>query len=227
MAHLLDRPAWNALTSRHAAIAEGNALAKRYPPTITLFAAARDASAESQAALAALLRPGEMMWLADAGPIVVPDGLTAIETESAIQLILTKTPARVSDPRITRLTEADAAEMLALAVLTRPGPFTLRAQALGEFFGIRIDGRLAAMAGTRMMQDGYVEVSGVCTHPDFQRRGLARLLSVFMVHRFLDRGETPYLHAYAANTSAISLYESIGFEKRTVLNVMVVGREAA
>ena len=42
----------------------------------------------------------------------------------------------------------DAAEMLELATLTRSGPFTLKAQALGDFWGVREDGRLIAMAAS-------------------------------------------------------------------------------
>jgi hypothetical protein len=45
-----------------------------------------------------------------------------------------------------------------------------------------------------------------------------------MVHHVLERGETPYLHAFATNTAAIRLYESIGFELRTMMNVAVIGR---
>jgi predicted GNAT family acetyltransferase len=81
------------------------------------------------------------------------------------------------------------------------------------------------MAGERMKQEGFTEVSGVCTHPDFQGRGLARLLSVFMTHRILARGETPYLHAYATNAAAIRLYQSIGFELRSMMNVAVVRKQ--
>ncbi len=224
MAHVLDRPAWSALTTRHAALAEGGALAKRYEPGIIPFAAARDDSAESLAALAALPRPGEEMVLVYVDPIALPPELAVTHAAQVVQMVLTRAPAPVSDPRIERLSAADAEEMLALATLTRPGPFTRRAQALGEFVGVRIDGHLAAMAGTRMMQEGFAEVSGVSVHPDFQRRGLGRLLSVFMTHRFLDRGDTPYLHAYTTNAAAIGLYRSIGFEERAVLNVAMVAR---
>lgn len=86
-----------------------------------------------------------------------------------------------------------------LASLTKPGPFTLEAPSLGDFWGIRIDGRLAAMAGERMRQPGCPELSGVCTHPDF--RGLARLLSVFVAGRIAARGEVAYLHAYDSNAA--------------------------
>ncbi|TGP83828.1 GNAT family N-acetyltransferase, partial [Mesorhizobium sp. M8A.F.Ca.ET.218.01.1.1] len=94
--------------------------------------------------------------------------------------------------------------------LTKPGPFTLEALSLGEFWGVKIDGRLAAMAGERMKQPGYSELSGVCSHPDFRGGGLARLLSLFVANRIVARGEVPYLHAFANNAAAIRLYESIG-----------------
>jgi predicted GNAT family acetyltransferase len=225
VSHPLDTPAWSALTTRHAALAEGGPLARRYPPSIIPFAAARDAGAESLAALAALPRPGETMAIVQAGEIVLPPNLVASATATVVQMTLRRPPARTPDVRIEKLGEVDAAEMLALATLTNPGPFTLRARALGDFFGIRIDGRLAAMAGERMSVDGYAEVSGVCTHPDFRSRGLSRTLSAFMAHRFLDRGDTPFLHAYTTNVAAIGLYESMGFETRAVLNVAMVRRE--
>jgi ribosomal protein S18 acetylase RimI-like enzyme len=227
MTHILDRPAWGALTSRHAALSEGGELARRYDPTIVPFAAARDDSAEALAALGALARPGEIMVLLQVDTILLPPGYAADLTAAGVQMVLKHTPPKVSDDRIERLGEADAAEMLQLATLTKPGPFTLRAQALGEFFGLKMDGRLVAMAGERMKVDGYTEVSGVCVHPDFQGRGLGRLFSVFMTHRVLERGETPFLHAYAANKQAIRLYESIGFEIRTMKNVAMIRRAAA
>jgi ribosomal protein S18 acetylase RimI-like enzyme len=220
--HALDRPVWSALLGRQAALSEGGALARRYDPRIVPFAAARDGSEEAVAALGALVRPGESMILLQADKIVLPRGFAAEMSATGVQMILARPPPKVRDARIERLGGVDAAEMLELAILTKPGPFTLKAQALGEFFGVRIDGRLAAMAGERMKQDGFAEISGVCTHPDFRGRGLARLLSVFMAHRILERGETPYLHAYATNEAAIGLYESIGFELRCEVNVAVV-----
>jgi predicted GNAT family acetyltransferase len=80
------------------------------------------------------------------------------------------------------------------------------------------------MAGERMKQAGFTEVSGVCTHPDVRGRGLARLLSAHVARRILARGETPYLAAYATNTPAIRLYESLGFRPRCEVNVVMVAR---
>src|SRR5580704_11855881 len=62
--------------------------------------------------------------------------------------------------------KADVPEMLALTKLTNPGPFGTRTHEMGDYFGIRVAGTLAAMAGERLRLQGYTEVSAVCTHPD-------------------------------------------------------------
>ena len=65
-----------------------------------------------------------------------------------------------------------------------------------------------------MKPDGFTEVSGVCTHPDHRGLGYAGALMRLVATRILDRGETPFLHAYASNGGAIALYESLGFTLR-------------
>ncbi len=137
-------------------------------------------------------------------------------------MVLSRQPEAAEDVPIEPLTEAHAAEMLALAQLTEPGPFTLKAQALGTFYGIHLDGRLAAMAGERMKVAGFSELSGVCSHPDFRGRGLARMLSVFVTRKIVARGETPFLHAWVDNVGAIRLYETIGYTVRARLHVAIV-----
>lgn len=81
-----------------------------------------------------------------------------------------------------------------------------------------------AMAGERMKPDGFTEISGVCSHPDARGQGLARLLSMYVAGRILERGEVPFLHAYATNTAAIRLYETIGFTLRSAMHVAVLER---
>jgi predicted GNAT family acetyltransferase len=224
MTHPLDRPAWNALTTRQTEFAEGSELAWRFQPDLIPFAAAREESPEALAALSTL--PGEFLTLAELYEPTMPAGFEIFIAAPIVQMLAKNIPAPVDDARIELLTSADAQEMLDLATLTRPGPFTLRAQALGAFYGVRVDGRIVAMAGERMKQDGFSELSGVCVHPDFRGQGLARLLSIHITHRIRARGETPYLHAWASNAAAIALYEQIGYATRVRLNVKVVRREA-
>ena len=154
--------------------------------------------------------------------ILQPPGLVTIKAAKGVQMVTTRRAAgeRVRED-IVRLTDADAPEMLALARLTEPGPFLSRTHQMGTFVGIRIDGRLAAMAGERFRFPGHTEVSGVCTHPDFRGRGLARRLSAAVAAGIEARGERPFLHAWKTNRAAIALYESLGFEIRTEVDVRV------
>ena len=226
MTHLLDRPAWNALATTHAAFAEGNSQARRYSPSIVPFAASAD-MAGSLSALAELAKPGEVMALAEAGELVIPPALEVISQGKLVQMVAAHPYEPFKDARIAPLTEANSAEMLALASLTKPGPFTLRAQALGTFWGIKTKGRLVAMAGQRMRLPGFAELSGLCTHPNSQGKGLGTLLFRFVAGEISARGETVFLHAFSTNTHAISLYEHLGFYVRTEVNLAGVKRPQA
>ncbi|MER9233730.1 GNAT family N-acetyltransferase [Mesorhizobium sp. M0622] len=224
MRHLLDRPIWSALRTRHQVFAQGDNLARRYRPSIVPFATTAADDPESLQALEKLVSSGESVILLQADAIALPAGLCATSAAAGVQMIAEQPLQIVSDQRVQRLTRHDAAEMLALALVTKPGPFTLEALSLGDFWGVKIEGRLAAMAGERMKQPGYTELSGVCSHPEFRGGGLGKLLSLFVANQIVARGEVPYLHAYASNATAIRLYESIGFRLRSMMNVAVVQR---
>ncbi|MDK4735730.1 GNAT family N-acetyltransferase [Rhizobium sp. CNPSo 3490] len=224
MKHVLDRPIWSALETAHADISEGGSYARRYPPSIVPFAASADDTPESLDALEKLPSRQERMFLVEVGPIAVPPGLAIMMEAPVTQMVAERPHKTISDSRIQPLTEADAADMLDLAILTKPGPFTLRAQSLGRFWGIRHEGRLVAMAGQRMRQPGFIELSGLCTHPAFQGRGLGTLLFRFVAGEIASSGDVAYLHAYAANTSAIALYKAQGFVVRSEMNMRVVKR---
>jgi predicted GNAT family acetyltransferase len=225
MSHMLDRPVWNALSTRHAELAEGGDLAKRYAPDIHPFAASRDESPESLAALAEIAASGETLISLQADEFVLPPDFTAKTTSFGVQMVADRHVPLVEDQRIEKLGEADAAAMLELASLTKPGPFTMRAQALGDFWGIKENGRLIAMAGERLKLDGLTELSGVATHPDFQGKGLGRLMTLYVAGKIFAKGEQPFLHTYATNAVAIRLYESLGFKLRTRMNVAVIERQ--
>lgn len=221
--HPLDRPVWASLTTYHAPLSEGGELARRFLPDVNLFAATVDDTPEALAALAKLVRPRETLFLAQVPEILLPPAFEVLKAAQCVQMVATRSVStEIAREDIRVLTDEDAPEMLALARLTEPGPFLTRTHTMGTFFGIRIDGRLAAMAGERMRFPGYTEVSGVCTHPDFRGRGLARSLSAVVAARIQARGEQPFLHAWKSNQAAVSLYEGLGFELRTEVNVAVL-----
>ncbi|GAA0543323.1 putative GNAT family acetyltransferase [Rhizomicrobium palustre] len=222
--HPLDRPIWNSLTTTHAGFSEGGARAKCYVPDVNVFAGAVDESPEALAALAELVAAGRQVYLLQVPEIVVPEGLVEAKRARGVQMVAARDLENIPQTDIVALGEDDAAEMLELALLTEPGPFLQRTHLMGAFLGIRIDGRLAAMAGERFRFPGFTEVSGVCTHPDFRGHGLAHKLSAVVAAKIAARGETPFLHAWASNSAAIRLYESLGFAIRAEVDVAVLER---
>jgi ribosomal protein S18 acetylase RimI-like enzyme len=220
----LDRPVWGALTGGQAQLALGDARAWALDPRYGYFAAARDGSGECQAALAALVPAGGVAWLCEPQAQPAPPGCAVDQTSEIDQMVADGFAPRPADDRVEGMQEADAAEMAALAHLTEPGPWLELTHRLSPFLGVRIGGRLAAMAGERMRPAGYGEVSGVCTHPDFRGRGLAGALISAVASRIAARGDTPMLHVYPENTGAIRLYEALGFVKRRTMVLTVVTR---
>jgi len=219
----LDRPVWGSLDGAHAALAEGGPLAKRYRRDVNVFAAAADDSAEAQVALAALLRPGDRIFIAQAADIAIPPGLAVVKQARCVQMVAAEPLRETQDVRAHRpLNEADAGRMLDLATLTEPGPFLSRTHTMGRFVGVHRDGDLVAMAGERFRLRGFVEVSAVCTHPRCQGQGLARQLSAAVAARIQAEGDTPFLHAWESNHVAIALYRSLGFRVRCLINVAVL-----
>lgn len=224
--HPLDRPAWAALTGPQAELAVADGPARRFDPDYGLFLAAEDDSLAALEALGRLVRAhGEAGLFEQAPPRGVPGARQTAEAPCWQMVAAKPLEEPATDVRIEVLTEADAPEMLALATLTKPGPFFGRTHQLGRFVGVRVDGRLAAMAGERMRLPGFTEVSAVCTDPAFRGRGYAAALTLEVGRRIQARGEAPFLHCYAGNTGAIRLYESLGFAFRTTIVLSVLARD--
>ncbi len=212
----LDRPVWTALTTEQAHLAAVSGAAVRIDPDYGPFAAARDTGPEAQAALCATLSgPRERIGVVEREEWPGPPGTQVIGGGDLVQMIWDAAPLEgPDDPRIVALGEGDAAEMAALAHATEPGPWGPATHRYGPFYGIRIDGRLVAMAGERMRLPGLAELSAVSTWPEFRGQGLAGVLVRRVVRGLLERGDRPFLHCYAANVGAVKLYEKIGFRTR-------------
>ena len=214
----LARPVWSALSGPQAGFGLARGRARRFLPDVGLFAAMDEETPEAVADLAALVAAhGQAGLVEPAAPPPVP-GATVASSALCWQMTARElTPGPAPDAAIAPLGEADAPEMLALAELTRPGPFFACTHRLGGFVGIRRDGRLLAMAGERLRTRGAAEVSAVCTHPDARGRGYASALMRAVAGRILARGEIPFLHAYPDNGPAVALHRSLGFEPRREL----------
>ncbi|EKX60745.1 GNAT family N-acetyltransferase [Streptomyces ipomoeae] len=235
--HVLDNPAWAALTGPHALphslkgmggtpIAQRIGHAARYHQDMAPFHAVSDEDdPRAWADLAALVGPGGTASVR--GVAEAPEGWEVVRTGHGVQLVDTSLRAE-PDPEAVRLGPDDVPEILDLVARTEPGPYLPRTVEMGTYLGIRHRGRLIALAGERsemgvppaegwgrLHPPGWTEISAVCTDPDHRGRGLATRLVRAVAAGIKERGERPFLHAAATNANAIRLYESIGFTLRT------------
>jgi ribosomal protein S18 acetylase RimI-like enzyme len=214
-ATVLDNAAWHSLTGRHAHLAEGNDLARRYLPDVSPLAAVR--SWDDPAvwdAIVDLVGPDALFSAPPAGT-ALPAGWRLEFELAGVQLVETERLEPRPEPEAVVLGADDVPEMLALVERNRPGPFAPRTHELGRYVGIRRDGRLVAMAGERLQPAGWTEISAVCTDPEYRGQGIASRLVLDVAAHARERGSRLLLHAAATNTGAIGIYERLGFELRT------------
>jgi len=211
--HILDNSVWAALIGPQAAIADVHGLARRYPVEVSPFTAIEDHSnPRAWLDLAELVGPDGTAVVA-ANHLQIPDDWEVVYKGTGVQLLGDHVEGK-EDDEVIGLRVDDVPEMLDLVDRTKPGPFLPRTIELGGFVGIRVDGALVAMAGSRVHPSGWREISTVCTDPVHQGKGLAGRLVKTVVARIRADGELPFLHASATNVNAIRLYEALGFRFR-------------
>lgn len=219
---LLDNIIWNSLTGPHAKFAAGAGDARRYARGFSPIVGFRDPQRPDLASLIPFCEPGEHFYC-DIWSDSAPEEWQIDQEATMLKMVWEGAmPARDEAPDAIALRPEHAAQALALARLTNPGPFGLRTTEIGEYFGYFDHSRLIAMAGERMAAGPLHELSGICTHPEFRGRGLARRLTSKLLHRQARRGETPFLHVMSANEGARAMYERIGFRnyRETVVRVI-------
>lgn len=225
MRSLLDNVIWHTLTGNHAAHANGEGEARRYASGFSPMLGFADPERPRLDQLAQYCTPGEHLYCGGWSG-AAPAGWR-VEAESTMFQMVWQgdMPDVDAELEMIRLEPAHAPLALELATLTRPGPFGLRTPELGEYFGCFDGTRLVAMAGERLHAGTFHEISGVCTHPDFQGRGLARRLMTLLIRRQMQRGEIPFLHVMRDNTGAHQLYQRMGFRdnRESVVRVIVPG----
>jgi ribosomal protein S18 acetylase RimI-like enzyme len=219
----LENPAYAALSGAHSRFAQRRGRALRYAPDIAPFLALPSGASRTDWRDAIeLMPPGTVAaTIHDGSPL--PESLKVMHTFELVQMIGERASA-AHDPEAIVLGSADVPEMLELVRLTEPGPFLQRTIELGKYVGIRCDGALVAMAGERLHFDGWTEISAVCTAPTYRGHGLASRLVSTLIADIQCRSECVFLHVLTGNTSAIGLYEGLGFRTRRTRTVSVLAR---
>ena len=238
MYELLDNPIWNALSKEQSGFSVGDEFARRFLPSIGPLSGLSEQSVAAYASLKQLCKSDEQLVLFLPEPPSIPADWHLDVDGRLVQMVLEQEADRGLEQgdgpqaektgfeKISRLTQADVPEMLELTHMTKPGPFREQTHELGAYLGIRIQGQLVAMAGERLKPSGLVEVSAVCTHPQFQGQGYAQALISAVCQQIKAQHKTPFLHVWSENARAIQVYEKLGFRIRRKLYLAVVSHSA-
>ncbi|HEY4068488.1 MAG TPA: GNAT family N-acetyltransferase [Burkholderiaceae bacterium] len=223
----LDNVFWHALVGSHAQFAVGSGGARRYAPGLSPIIAFEDVERPDFASLAPHCEVGEKLYCSGWFG-AVPAGWQ-LHVEAPMDRMVwgadVEPPDAPVDDALPLQAPRDADATVELAELTKPGPFGPRTIELGDYLGcFDAERRLVAMAGERVQAGLLREISGVCTHPEFQGRGLARRLMAMLIRRQLQRGETPFLNVLPSNAGAHALYRRMGFRVRVETNVRIISR---
>ncbi|MBR7801345.1 GNAT family N-acetyltransferase [Undibacterium fentianense] len=228
MAHLLDNIFWHSLSESQSQFAIGEGKARRYALGFSPILGFAEPWNPDFDALRPYCQSNEQFYCGDwSGAISTAwQQHWRIDKEASMYRMVWQGELPLEDTLFSYqpLTTQDAEQALALAQLTNPGPFGLRTIELGLYLGCFEAGRLIAMAGERSFAHPYREISGVCTHPDFQGRGLAGRLMRQIIRHQLQAQEIPFLHVMSHNKLAHELYLKMGFVDYCETPVRVITR---
>ncbi len=219
MNDLLINPVYNALLTGDAHLASGEGKVRYYHHEVSPYAGFEQQYEHGFRDLHAQLPPGRRILHATPLPLISPQGWRIAASVQGVQFVL-PTSTKVDPPSMepVALNEEHIPEMLALATLTRPGPFDLRTIEFGHYYGFIRDAKLVAMTGQRLHVGEHTEISAVCTHPNYAGQGLAAALMLHQMRLIREQGKIPFLHVRRDNDRAVGLYRGLGFEETRGMN---------
>lgn len=224
---LLDNPVWNALDTVHQGFSTGNRVIKRYSEGTIPFMGMANPDGELLRQIAPYFNVNEEVFLKDELNFI-PQGWEVLTKLNCLQMVYVPTRStEVNMDAIIKLSVNDAGDLSQLVNLVQPGFFKEKTSSLGDYYGIKKDGKLVAAAGERFNLKGFKELSAVCTHPDHTGNGYAQHLLNVLCNKNLAQKNTPFLHVVDTNIRAIQIYEHLDFETRVdfpLIKLKYVGR---
>lgn len=215
----LNNPVFYALSTFDAHLGFGAGNVYSFDEAVSPFAGFPEDYENGFEELYHLLPAGRRILYATRRLMNEPKGWQLQHHIKGLQFVFTgNTAATKHSCEVLPLTTAHVEEMIRLAALTKPGPFSSRTIEFGYYYGVFENSRLAAMTGQRLHLTAHTEVSAVCTHPDFIGKGYAAALVRHQANLICTQGKIPFLHVRDENERAIALYEWLGFTRNGAMN---------
>ncbi|MFJ6150822.1 GNAT family N-acetyltransferase [Micromonospora profundi] len=189
------------------------------PPTLVAFAA--PAGRTELAALlteAAPVLPARLYAHLSPGLAGALDGSFRVGSVGRHHRMALTDPARLAavTPAGAQLGAADLPQLRELYARAYPGNwFDARMLDTGQYLGVRDGGELVAVAGVHVFSRAYrvAALGNVTTHPRWRGRGLGAAVVAALCVRLRESVEHVTLNVKADNTTAVRLYERVGFTR--------------
>ncbi len=169
--------------------------------------------------LGSVLRPGRVFFAAR--PEHVPSLRAFYDldpAETLIRMALTEKQFQPNQGRAVRLTSQDIHGLNSLYRMGGGTGFAPYQVTQGIFYGVRLDGKVIATAGTHVISPKYgiACVGNVFTHPDHRGHGLAAACTSAVVRDVLAAGcRDVVLNVRQDNSAAIRVYTKLGFAENS------------
>jgi ribosomal protein S18 acetylase RimI-like enzyme len=168
------------------------------------------------AARSELLPAVEQLYHVDAGPPMV-------------RMWVDRATFRPVPGDAVRLMTADIGDLNRLYDLGLTSWLPAESIARGVYFGVRVNGRLVAAAGTHVVsrEAGMGVVGNVMTHADFRGRGFARVTTGAVTADLLRFCDQVVLNVRADNPPALAAYRALGYQEHLRFEERLVHRRGA
>ncbi|MEA2623453.1 MAG: hypothetical protein QOH61_2363 [Chloroflexota bacterium] len=129
----------------------------------------------------------------------------------------------------SRLVPADIGDLNRLYSLGITAWLPAESIANGVYFGVRVNGRLVAAAGTHVVsrESRLAVVGNVMTHRDYRGRGLAKLTTGAVTQELLRFCDQVTLNVRSDNPPALAAYRALGYQDHLRFDERLVHRRGA
>lgn len=180
-------------------------------------------------ALSGVLNAGERCYalLAEGQRAQLEAAVHVLDVSLEWQMPYAGDPATLDGGEAVALSSSDLPAVKALVERSVVYAFEEGALEVGPYFGVWRDGRLASMAGTRLLVDAIGEIGNVVTDPGYRRQGLASMAVAATTRALLRTGRRALLHVFQSNPGGVALYERLGYRRERTMHLVHFSLEQA